>query len=167
MRILGIDPGCTVTGYGLIEEEGHKLKAIKWGTIKSPSQENYTKRIKFIYDHLFEIIQDYKPDVVALEEIFFAKNIKSAMVLGLARGAAIMAAANLKVDIAEYSALQVKQSVVGYGRADKEQVQQMVIQLLGLGKSPFQHDASDALAAAICHNNSQAFQNRIDRAIKK
>ncbi len=167
MRVLGIDPGCTVTGYGLIEEEGNKLKAVKWGTITSPAKEGYPKRIKFIYDHLFEIIQEYKPDVMAVEEIFFAKNVKSSMVLGLARGAAILAAANAKVDIAEYSALQVKQSVVGYGRADKEQVQQMVIQLLGLGNLPFQHDASDALAVAICHNNSQAFQNRIDRATKR
>ncbi|MFH1994115.1 MAG: crossover junction endodeoxyribonuclease RuvC [Nitrospinota bacterium] len=167
MRVLGIDPGCTVTGYGIIEEEKNKLKAIKWGTIKTSPKDNYPKRIKFIYDNIFEVIQDYKPDVVAVEEIFFAKNVKSAMVLGLARGAAIMAAANSKIDIAEYSALQVKQSVVGYGRADKEQVQHMVIQLLGLGKTPFQHDASDALAVAICHNNTHAFQNRIDRAIKK
>lgn len=153
MRILGIDPGTRITGYGLIEKQGNRLLHIDNGAIYTSSKDDLPQRLKIIHDGLAQVIARYQPDVVAIEQVFVAKNALSALKLGQARGAAIVAGVNANLPVAEYSALQVKSAVVGYGKAAKVQVQQMVKALMKLPEIA-QEDASDALAVAICHANS-------------
>ena len=149
MRILGIDPGLRLTGFGLIEKSGQKLSYVTSGVIKSGEGE-LPERLGVLFSGLTEIIGTYQPDVCAVEIVFVNVNPQSTLLLGQARGAAISAAVNQKLPVAEYTALQVKQSVVGHGKAAKEQVQEMVKRLLSLPAAP-QADAADALACAICH----------------
>lgn len=149
MRILGIDPGLRITGYGVIEKSGSKLDYVTSGCIKSPDGE-LPQRLRSIFDHLGEIIAAYQPQQVAVEKVFVNVNPQSTLLLGQARGAAICAAVTQDLPVAEYTALQVKQAVVGNGHAKKEQVQEMVKRLLNLAGVP-QEDAADALACAICH----------------
>ena len=151
---MGIDPGSNCTGYGVIEEINNELKVIYWGSIKSKARQSFLQRLKFIYDELVAIIQNFNPDEVAVEDMFFATNVKSALKLGQTRGIAILSAVNEGKPVAEYSPLEVKQSVVGYGRAEKQQVQEMVTAILKLKEKPEPFDASDALAVAICHIHS-------------
>ena len=151
MRVMGIDPGSNCTGCGVIEEINNELKVIYWGSIKSKTRQPFPERLKFIYDELVAIIQNFNPDEVAVEDMFFATNVKSALKLGQTRGIAILSAVNEGKPVAEYSPLEVKQSVVGYGRAEKQQVQEMVTAILKLKEKPEPFDASDALAVAICH----------------
>ena len=153
MIVLGIDPGSRITGYGIVEKSGNRLIHIDNGAIYTEAATDFPGRLKKIFDGLLEIISRYHPDQVAIENIFFATNPQSALKLGQARGAAIVAAVHSGLPVAEYSALQVKQAVVGQGKAAKEQVQKMVKALLGLPEIA-QSDASDALAVAICHINS-------------
>jgi len=153
MRILGIDPGSRVTGYGIVEQNGNRLIHIDNGAIFTDTAVDFPGRLKQIFDGMSEVIALYKPDGAAIENIFFASNAQSALKLGQARGAAIVAAVHYGLPVAEYSALQVKQAVVGQGRAEKGQVQKMLKALLGLPEIA-QADASDALAVAICHINS-------------
>ena len=154
MRVMGIDPGSNCTGCGVIEEINNELKVIYWGIIKSKARQSFPQRLKFIYDELVAIIQNFNPDEVAVEDMFFATNVKSALKLGQTRGIAILSAVNEGKPVAEYSPLEVKQSVVGYGRAEKQQVQEMVTAILKLKEKPEPFDASDALAVAICHIHS-------------
>jgi len=154
MRVMGIDPGSNCTGCGVIEEINNELKVIYWGIIKSKARQSFPQRLKFIYDELVAIIQNFNPDEVAVEDMFFATNVKSALKLGQTRGIAILSAVNEGKLVAEYSPLEVKQSVVGYGRAEKQQVQEMVTAILKLKEKPEPFDASDALAVAICHIHS-------------
>jgi crossover junction endodeoxyribonuclease RuvC len=154
MRILGIDPGTRITGYGIIDVEGNRLRHVDNGIIKTLSSDGLPLRLKTIYDGLTAVIRDYAPTVVAVEQVFLAKNARAALTLGHARGTAVLSAANLEREIYEYSALQVKSAVVGYGHAGKQQVQQMVKVLLNLPEVA-QEDAADALAVAICHANSR------------
>ncbi|HIJ95719.1 MAG TPA: crossover junction endodeoxyribonuclease RuvC [Desulfuromonadales bacterium] len=153
MRILGIDPGSRITGYGIVEQHGNRLVHIDNGAIFTDTEVDFPGRLKQIFDGLSEVIALYRPDGAAIENIFFASNAQSALKLGQARGAAIVAAVHCGLQVAEYSALQVKQAVVGQGRAEKGQVQKMLKALLGLPEIA-QADASDALAVAICHINS-------------
>lgn len=153
MIVLGIDPGSRITGYGIVEKIGNRLVHVDNGAIFTDAAIDFPGRLKRIFDGLLEIISLYHPDQVAIENIFFATNPQSALKLGQARGAAIVAAVHCGLPVAEYSALQVKQAVVGQGRAEKEQVQKMLKALLGLPEIA-QADASDALAVAICHINS-------------
>lgn len=153
MIVLGIDPGSRITGYGLLRKEGNRLIHIDNGAIFTDSSADFPGRLKRIYEGLSEVINKYRPDEVAVEEVFLSNNVQSALKLGQARGAAIVAGVNASLPVHEYTALQVKQSVVGHGRAAKEQVQHMVKVLLGLPEIA-QADASDALAVAICHANS-------------
>ena len=153
MIVLGIDPGSRITGYGIVEKVGNRLVHIDNGAIFTSNATDFPGRLKLIFDGLLEIISQYKPDQVAIENIFFSTNAQSALKLGQARGAAIVAAVHCNLPVAEYSALQVKQAVVGQGRAEKAQVQKMLRALLGLPETA-QADASDALAVAICHINS-------------
>jgi crossover junction endodeoxyribonuclease RuvC len=152
MRILGIDPGLRVTGFGVIDSVGQQRQYIASGCIRSPEKEDLPRRLKSIADGLFEIIDHYRPDEVAIEQVFVNVNPQSTLLLGQARGAAITAAVIRNLPVAEYTALKVKQSVVGHGKAAKEQVQDMVVRLLALQGSP-QADAADALACALCHAN--------------
>ncbi|MDO9068628.1 MAG: crossover junction endodeoxyribonuclease RuvC [Deltaproteobacteria bacterium] len=153
MRVLGIDPGSRITGYGIVDQADNKLVHVDNGAIFTDKAADFAGRLKKIFDGLSEIIAQYRPDEVAIENIFFSTNVQSALKLGQARGAAIVAAVNAGLPVAEYSALQVKQAVVGRGRAEKEQVQKMLKALLGLPETA-QADASDALAVAVCHINS-------------
>ena len=149
MRILGIDPGLRVTGFGIIEKQGQKLDYVASGCIRTPDGE-LPERLKSILEGLLEVIALHAPMEVSVEKVFVNVNPQSTLLLGQARGAAICAAVSKDLPVSEYTALQVKQAVVGQGHAAKEQVQEMVKRLLNLGGVP-QADAADALACAICH----------------
>jgi crossover junction endodeoxyribonuclease RuvC len=153
MRVLGIDPGTIKTGYGIVEEKGKKLWALDWGEIRT-AHDPLPFKLKRIYKGLEEILEKFKPDTVVVETIFYAKNVKSALKLSHARGISLLSAANHDIEVVEYTPLEVKQAVVGYGRAGKKQVQDMVTFLLGLNNLVTSNDASDALALAICHIHS-------------
>jgi crossover junction endodeoxyribonuclease RuvC len=160
MRILGIDPGTRITGYGIIDVEGNRLRHVDNGIIKTRSSDPLPLRLKTIYDGLSTILNEFAPQAVAVEQVFLAKNPRAALTLGHARGTAVLSAVNLGLEVQEYSALQVKSAVVGYGHAAKQQVQQMVKALLNLPEVA-QEDAADALAVAICHANSRTMQQAI------
>jgi len=154
-RSIGIDPGSRFTGYGIVESEGSRLRHITNGTIRLPAGVAFPERLRIIYEELRTVIEEGKPGSMAVEDVFFAKNVKSALRLGQARGAAILAGVNSGLAVFEYSALEIKQAVVGYGRAGKDQVTEMVQRLFRLNES-LNPNAADALAAAICHLNSRA-----------
>ena len=160
MRILGIDPGTRITGYGIIDVEGNRLRHVDNGIIKTRSSDPLPLRLKIIYDGLSTILKEFSPQAVAVEQVFLAKNPRAALTLGHARGTAVLSAVNLGLEVHEYSALQVKSAVVGYGHAAKQQVQQMVKALINLPEVA-QEDAADALAVAICHANSRTIQQAI------
>lgn len=164
MRVLGIDPGSIITGYGIVEKNGNDLNTLKWGAIRTKRSQSFPEKLKKIYDDLTEIIKTYEPSVAAIENIFFAENAKSALKLGHVRGATILASINSGLETAEYTPLEIKQSITGYGRADKTQIQIMVTKLLCLKETPKPFDASDALAVAICHLHSAAFKKSIEQA---
>ena len=152
MRVLGIDCGGAYTGYGVVEMDClGQLICLTYGAIKLSPREPLAQRLSRIYDGLGALIADHRPNEVAIEGIFYALNVKSALQLGQVRGVAMLAAAAAGLDVAEYSPLTIKSSVVGYGRAEKQQVQHMVTRLLSLAQAPEPMDASDALAIAICH----------------
>jgi crossover junction endodeoxyribonuclease RuvC len=153
-RILGIDPGSRKTGFGIVDIIGGKTLYITSGVIRMKETDALALRLKVIFDSLTQIIAEYQPEEMAIEQVFMAKNAASALKLGQARGAAIVAAATLNIEVAEYEARKVKQSVVGNGAADKLQVQHMVKTLLKLPAAP-QEDAADALAVALCHVNTR------------
>jgi crossover junction endodeoxyribonuclease RuvC len=163
MRVLGIDPGSLVTGFGVVEEEANRLRALTWGTVRTVARQPLSERLKRIYDGLSEAVQTWQPDAVSVERIFFADNPKTALTLGHARGVALLTVANAALPLVEYSALEIKMAVVGYGRAAKTQIQQMVQTLLRLDELPQPADAADALAAAICHLHTQGFQRQVQR----
>jgi crossover junction endodeoxyribonuclease RuvC len=158
-RVLGIDPGSRYTGYGIVEGDGNRLCHVSNGTIVLPPSLPLTQRLRIIFDRLSGLIHQDGPACVAIEEIFFAKNVKSALSLGQARGAAVLAAVNAGLTVYEYSALQVKQAVVGYGRAEKSQVLQMIQTLFRL-QGPLNPNAADALAIAVCHLNTHSSKLR-------
>jgi len=160
MRVLGIDPGSRITGYGIIDKEGNRLIHVYNGAIFTDSHRDFPMRLQRIYRGLTEIIAQYRPDAMAVENIFFSTNVQSALKLGQARGAAIVAGVNAGLPVFEYTALQVKQAVVGHGRADKQQVQKMLKVLLNLPEIA-QEDASDALATAVCHAHSAGMLKRM------
>ena len=153
MIILGIDPGLRTTGFGVIEKQGNKLRYIASGTIKTGSDGALPPRLKVILNGIGEVVRTYRPDCAAIEKVFVNVNPQSTLLLGQARGAAITALVGSDLAVAEYTALQVKQAVVGTGKAAKEQVQDMVSRLLLLPGLPGS-DAADALGVAICHANS-------------
>jgi crossover junction endodeoxyribonuclease RuvC len=166
MRVLGIDPGSRITGYGIVDQQGNRLVHVDNGAIFTDKAADFAGRLKRIFDGLTEVIAEYRPDEVAVENIFFSTNVQSALKLGQARGAAIVAAVHAGLPVAEYTALQVKQAVVGQGRAEKGQVQKMLMVLLGLPEIA-QEDASDALAVAVCHINSRELLQKAGPAISK
>ena len=151
MRILGIDPGLATIGWGVIETNGFKHSSVGHGHIQTPNKFPVEKRLAMIYEDIATIIQKYSPEAVAIEELFFNTNITTGIKVAEARGVIILCAEHNKLPIFEYTPLQVKQSVVGYGRADKKQVISMVTMLLALPSPPKPDDTADALAIAICH----------------
>ena len=152
MRVLGIDPGGETTGWGVVEgDRGRAYRAVDFGTVKASPRERFAARLLKISDGVQELLTRFRPDVCAVEEAFFAVNVKTALKLGQVRGVILVAAERAGVEIAEYAPRLVKQTVVGYGAAEKQQVQEMVRVLLSLKQTPQPHDAADALALAICH----------------
>ena len=158
MRILGVDPGSRVTGYGIVDCSGTDLGFVTCGTIRTTHEEDFSRRLWVIFSGLAEVIATHAPEVAAVEDVFVDRNVRSALKLGHARGAAIVAAMEQGVQVHHYSARAVKQTVTGYGQADKKQVQHMVRTLLELNNCPSQ-DAADALAVAICHAQHSTFAN--------
>ena len=157
MRILGIDPGFAITGFSVIDYEGNKFKLITSGAILTEAHTSFPLRLEQIYNQLNQIITEYKQDAMAIEELFFNNNAKTAINVAQARGVILVTAKLNKVPIYEYTPLQVKQAVVGYGRADKMQVQRMVKMILNEENLPKLDDTTDSMAMAICHAHSSKF----------
>lgn len=157
MRILGIDPGTGIVGFGVVEVIDAKFKMIDAGVIKTPPKEQDSIRLKIIFDELNEIIRQNKPDVMAVEKLFFAKNVTTAMSVSQARGAILLCGEQNGLPVFEYTPLQIKQAVAGYGKAEKAQVQEMVRTILRLKEVPKPDDCADALACAITHSMTARF----------
>ena len=163
MRILGIDPGYAILGYGIVDVEGNHFKMVEYGAVTTEADMSMPDRLKVLYNGLMDIIDRYNPDEAAIEELFFNTNNKTAILVGQARGVAILACANSGVEIYEYTPLQIKQYLSGYGRADKKQIQQMVKIMLNLREIPKPDDAADGLAAAICHGYTANSRKRMGK----
>lgn len=163
MRILGIDPGFAIMGYGIIDMKGNRFTPVKYGALTTDKDMAMPDRLKHLYHGLMELICEYTPEVAAIEELFFNTNSKTAILVGQARGVAILACANAGLKLCEYTPLQIKQGLIGYGRAEKKQIQIMVKTILGLSEIPKPDDTADALAAAICHGHSAGFLNRLEQ----
>lgn len=155
MRILGIDPGTGIVGWGVIEKNYNRLTVIDWGCIRTPAHQLNQKRLCEIFDGINLLINEYNPDEMAIEELFYNRNVTTVISVAQARGVLVLAAARRGIPVYEYTPLQIKQSVTGYGRAEKKQVQYMVKNLLELDVVPKPDDAADALAVAVCHSNWQ------------
>jgi crossover junction endodeoxyribonuclease RuvC len=154
VRIFGIDPGSARTGYGCIDSSGSRHRIVLCGAITTPAAASFADKLQEIHSRLTALIAECRPDSAAIENLFHAVNVRSALRLGHARGVAMLAAVQSGIAVAEYTPAEIKRAVVGYGRAEKAQVQQMVKLLLGLSARPTPHDAADALAVAICHAHS-------------
>jgi crossover junction endodeoxyribonuclease RuvC len=151
VTVLGIDPGTAACGYGIVRERGNRVEAVAFGCWKTPAGQRSELRLKTIFDGVTGLMEEFEPRAVVLEESFVGVDARTALSVGQARGAVLVAAASFGVDCAEYAPTRVKQGVCGYGRAEKAQVQRMVASILGLDKAPTPHHAADALAVAICH----------------
>ncbi len=148
-RILGVDPGYALAGWGILAKDGQKLKLIKYGCLTTSAKMSHAERLKKLHEELDKIIKKYKPDILAVEELFFFKNLKTALKVAEARGVILMTAMEHNLEIKEYTPLQVKQALVGYGRAEKKQIQAMVKVILSLKQAPEPDDAADAVAVSI------------------
>ena len=151
MRIFGIDPGSERTGYGCIESAGSRHRLVICGSLFAPARATFPEKLQIIHAGLKALLERHRPDCVAIEDIFYARNVRSALKLGHARGVALLAASQSGLPVVEYSPAEIKRAVVGYGRAEKPQVQDMIKLLLGLESKPSPHDVADALAVAVCH----------------
>ena len=155
MRIIGIDPGFAIMGYGILDYNGNRFKTVHYGSIGTKAGVPMPERLKLLYDGLTEIIQEYKPDEASIEELFFNRNVTTAIGVGEARGIALLACVEGGLSVSEYTPMQIKQALVGYGKAEKKQVQTMVKTILNLKEVPKPDDTADAVAAAICHAHSR------------
>jgi crossover junction endodeoxyribonuclease RuvC len=164
MLVIGIDPGTATTGYGLVRDNEDALEALDFGVIETPAGLPLSERLLLLHNDLQKILLLHQPDSGAVEKLFFQRNVRTAMTVGQGRGVALLALAEAGIPVAEYTPLEVKKAVVGYGAADKNQVQQMVRALLGLESIPQPDDAADALAIAICHLHSARFTRLIGAA---
>jgi crossover junction endodeoxyribonuclease RuvC len=161
MRVLGIDCGSRITGYGVIDSDGADCVFVRCGAIRSKPSDPIAGRLKGIYDGIAQVIHELEPQAAAFESLFYATNVQSALKLGHVRGVSMFAAVAANLAVFEYSPLEVKSAVTGYGRAEKPQVQQMVRALLKLDQPPQPYDASDALAVAICHVHTNRYNNTL------
>lgn len=161
MRILGVDPGFAITGYSIVDYIGNKFKLIDSGAVLTKAGESFPLRLSKIYTDLGEIIDKYQPDAISVEELFFNNNVKTAINVAQARGIVLVVGCQKKIPTFEYTPLQVKQAVVGYGRADKIQVQKMVQTILKVDKLPKLDDITDSMAIAICHAHSAKFAEKL------
>jgi crossover junction endodeoxyribonuclease RuvC len=167
MRVLGIDPGSETLGWGIVDGDVSKYVGIDFGVVKSNTRQMFSKRLANIYDGVAKIVEKFNPDVLSIEEAFYAANVSVALKLGQVRGVVLLLAEQRGLAIAEYAPRLIKQAVVGYGNAEKQQVQEMVKLLLRMKTVPSPHDAADALAVAICHMHHDGMRDRIDKALKK
>src|SRR5918996_4668915 len=159
--ILGIDPGTATMGWGVIRQEGNRLRYVQHGTVTTPSNWEMPRRLGRLFDAGTELLEGYRPQTVAVEELFFNTNVTTAITVGQARGVVLLAAYRAGVEVAEYTPLQVKQAITSYGRAEKRQVQEMVKTLLNLPEVPKPDDAADGLAIAICHAFSSRMSGKV------
>lgn len=159
---MGVDPGTAITGFGIIRAEGDRLELIDYGSIRTEAGEAMTHRLRDIHSAVSHLIAQHEPELLAVEELFFSRNVTTAIAVGQARGVILLSAALAGVELVEFKPPQVKQAVTGYGRADKQQVQAMIKNILGLREIPKPDDAADALAIAICAANSR-FRAALDR----
>ena len=158
MRILGIDPGTGILGFGVIDASpGGKVVLVDGGVIRTPVKQEDSLRLNTIYDELTEIIKEHKPEVMSVEKLFFAQNVTTAMSVSQARGVVLLCGVQNNLTLFEYTPLQIKQAITGYGKADKKQMQEMVRVILGLHEVPKPDDCADALAAAICHSMTSSY----------
>lgn len=167
MRVLGIDPGSETLGWGIVEGHGLKYAAVEFGVVRSNPRHLFSKRLANIYEGVSAVIESFQPDVVSIEEAFYAVNAGVAIKLGQVRGVLLLLAEQRGLEIAEYAPRLIKQTIVGYGAAEKRQVQEMVKLLLKLKTIPTPHDAADALAIAICHFHHTGMKGKIEKSIKK
>ncbi|PZE19446.1 crossover junction endodeoxyribonuclease RuvC [Paenibacillus xerothermodurans] len=167
MRIMGIDPGIAIVGFGLIDKQGSRLVPVQYGCIQTEAHTDSAKRLQMVYDATVQLIDTYKPDAVAIEKLFFNRNVTTAMTVSQARGILLLAAVQKGLEIGEYTPLQVKQAIVGYGKAEKKQVQEMARMFLHLSAVPKPDDVADALAVAICHAHSSTIQQKINEVHKR
>lgn len=165
--ILGLDPGSALLGYGVIRQVGSEIRAVEYGAISTPKDMELAQRLELLYQRLRELLGRLHPECAAVESLFFNVNVRTALAVGQARGVALLACAQAGCGVHEYTPQQVKQGVVGYGRAEKRQVQEMVRLLLRLEARPRPDDAADALALAICHANAGGLQRAISLALGK
>lgn len=161
MRIIGLDPGTATTGYGIIDVVEGEPHVVTWGTIRTSSDSETTHRLQAIYQELSSLLKEYEPDTAAVEEVFFGRNITTAISVGQARGVLLLALANAGLSVAEYSPPKIKDAVTGYGKADKHQVQLMVRNLLHLDETPRPDDAADGLAVALTHYQHSRFNSLV------
>ncbi|TYP73835.1 crossover junction endodeoxyribonuclease RuvC [Paenibacillus methanolicus] len=166
MRVLGIDPGIAIVGFGFIDKIGSKLVPVQYGCIQTEAHTPQETRLLQVYESACALMDKYKPDTVAVEKLFFNKNVTTAFSVGQARGVIILAAAQRGLSVSEYTPLQVKQAVVGYGKAEKRQVQEMVRMFLKLSQIPKPDDVADALAVAICHAHSSVLSQKINEVTR-
>ena len=163
MLVIGIDPGTATTGYGLVhEDESGNLTAVAYGVVVTPAKQPMPQRLLQLYRELKEIVLLHRPDGAAVEKLFFQKNVRTALSVGQGRGVAILALAEAEIEVSEYTPLEIKQAISGYGGAGKAQMQQMVRALLDLDEIPTPDDAADALAVAICHLHTRRLQQLVD-----
>ena len=156
-RVIGVDPGLTITGFGILDYKGGQIRTVAFGTIKPPAKESLPNRLEYLNSHMTELLEKFKPNAFAIEDTFFSQNVKSALLLGQARGVLLLAAASKGIPSMDYAPRKVKQSVVGNGAADKTQVQYMVQQILKMDEPPKPLDVSDALAIGLCHINQNKY----------
>lgn len=162
MRVLGIDPGIAIMGFGFIDQAGHRLVPVQYGSIRTDAGVPTEQRLRQIYDAVCAILDKYRPDAVAVEKLYFKKNVTNAFSVGQARGVLLLAVAQRGIPVGEYTPMQVKQAVAGYGGAEKRQVQEMVRMFLKLPDVPKPDDVADALAVAICHAHSASLTARLN-----
>ena len=156
-RVIGVDPGLTITGFGILDYKGGQIRTVAFGTIKPPAKESLPNRLEYLNSHMTELLEKFEPNAFAIEDTFFSQNLKSALLLGQARGVLLLAAASKGIPSMDYAPRKVKQSVVGNGAADKTQVQYMVQQILKMDEPPKPLDVSDALAIGLCHINQNKY----------
>lgn len=156
-RVIGVDPGLITTGFGILDHQRTQARLVAYGTINAPPKAALADRLEYLNSHMLEILEKFEPHYMSIEDIFYCKNVKSAMLLGQAKGVLLLAAASKGIPCVEYAPRKVKQSVVGNGAADKKQVQYMVKAILKMDKAPMPLDASDALAVALCHINQNKY----------
>jgi|TARA_B100000676_G_scaffold85666_1_gene85803 crossover junction endodeoxyribonuclease RuvC len=156
-RIIGVDPGLSITGFGVLDQKNDQIRLVAHGTIKPPNRESLPNRLKYLNDNMKDLIKRFDPFQMAIEDTFYSINVKSALLLGQARGVLLLAAASMNIQSSSYAPRKVKQSVAGNGGADKKQIQFMVQKILNMDKPPKPLDASDALAVALCHINQNKY----------